>query len=275
VEFVLTPEEAQSTAQAVIVHFESAKYKVAVEASVRSDIPFRPTISATKAGMSVYVEAQHAPSYTQGVRDLVHRASVERLNCEIYVAVSFETSLSGQLLHDLSREGVGLMLVDGQGVVSIHRQASNPALQVSPDPSLKLGRLKTRVRDAVKRFNGGERKGALQEMCEIVEGETGTLVRKLAKKTWISKSEADVDKIDWSGRINLAASPNAYCSGRSPVVDDKMKTDLHSFRGARNLMDHPPKTAAEDRKRQTQFAERMLMGPRLAADLLAIQSKVV
>jgi hypothetical protein len=274
VEFVLTPEEAQSTAEAVVEHLRAEKYKVKIEVGVGDDIPFRPTVSAVKDGMSRYVEAQSVPQYTHGVKDLVHRAGVEKLYCEVYIAVSMSTSLSGHFLNELSRDGVGLILVDAGGAVSIHRIATNPALQVSPDPTLKLGRLKSRVRDAVKRFNIGERKAALQEMCEIVEGETGRLVRKLAKRSWISASEEAVEKMDWSSCIDIAASTNACTAGRKPIVDDKLKQDLHSFRGARNLIDHSA-TAAGEKKRQTQFAERMLMGPRLAGELLSLQAKVV
>jgi hypothetical protein len=200
---------------------------------------------------------------------------MEKLYCEIYIAVSMSTSLSGHFLSELSREGVGLMLIEAQGAVMIDKVPANPALQVSPDPTLKLGRLKTIVRDAVKRFNEGERKAALQDMCEIVEGETGKLVRKLAKKSWITKSEEAVEKMDWATQINVAAANDAYTSGRTPVVDDKLKQDLHSFRGARNLIDHPATTKAAEKKRQTQFVERMHMGPRLAGDLLSLQAKVV
>jgi hypothetical protein len=275
VEFVLTPEEAQSTAQAIVDYLESEKHKVTIEVSVHDDIPFRPTVSAIKGGMSTYVEAQSVASYTQGVKDLVHRARMEKLYCEIYIAVSMSTSLSGHFLSELSREGVGLMLIDAQGTVSIDRVAANPALQVSPDPTLKLGRLKTRVRDAVKRFNTGERKAALQDMCEIVEVETGKLVKRLAKKSWISASEEEVEKMNWASRIDTAAATKAYTNSRKPIVDDKLKQDLHSFRGARNLIDHSPVNKAAEKKRQTQFVERMHMGPRLAGDLLSLQAKVV
>lgn len=272
-EFVLTPEEAQSTAQAVVEYLEGEKYKVIIEAGVRGDIPFRPTVSATKAGMSRYVEAQSNPQYTQGVKDLVHRAGIERMYCEVFIAVATSASLKGHFLEELSRDGVGLMLVNSRGVVSVHQSASNPALQVSPDPTLKLGRLKSRVRDAVNRFNDGERKGALQEMCEIVEDETERLVRKLAKKAWIQKTVEQVEKMDWSSRINVAASADICVPGKSPLVDDKLKQDLHSFRGARNLIDHAT-TPSGEKKRQGQFTERMVMGPRLAGELLSLQAKV-
>lgn len=274
-EFVLTPEEAQSTAQAIIDYLESDKHKVSVEAGVRDDIPFRPTVSAVKNGMATYIEAQSVAQYTQGVKDLVHRAGMEKLYCEIYIALSVSTPLSGHFLNELSRDGVGLMLVDAHSQVAIDKVGVNPALQVSPDPTLKLGRLKTRVGDAVKRFNKGERKAALQEMCEIVEDETGKLVKKLAKKAWITHSEETVEKMDWSARINIAASKDACTSGHTPIVDDKLKQDLHSFRGARNLIDHPATSKAAEKKRQTQFAERMVMGPRLAGELLSLQAKVV
>jgi hypothetical protein len=65
----------------------------------------------------------------------------------------------------------------------------------------------------VKRFNMGERKAALQEMCEIVEGETGRPVKKLATKSWISASEEDVEKMNWSARINVAFSASRFSYG--------------------------------------------------------------
>lgn len=60
---------------------------------------------------------------------------------------------------------------------------------------------------------------------------------------------------------------------RKPLVDDKLEEDLHSFRGARYLIDDTT-TAAGAKKRQTQFAERMVMGPRLAAELRSLQAKI-
>ena len=231
-----------------------------------AEVHFRPTISAIKDGLDIYVEAQSAPAYTAGVKELVSWVSVKRRYCEVYIAIPLDASPSGRFLSNLVRDGVGLMFVGDEDAVSVHHKALNPALIVTPDPTLKLGRRSADVREAVKKFNEVDRKGALQAMCEIVESETDKLVRRLAKRAWIDKSETVVAAMDWSSQINMSASSNVHVAGRSPVVDDKLKTDLHSFRGARNLMDHKVTSKAQERRRQQQYAERMLMGPRLVAD---------
>ena len=272
-DFVLTPEEAQSTAKAIVDHLTGEHHSVDVEAGVDKDVQFRPTVSARKHGLAVYVEAQSAPAYTQGVKDLVHLMGVKRANCEIYIAAPVDASLSGRFLTLLGRDGVGLMLVDEHSVVSVDREARNPALMITPDPDLKLGRHAGAVREAVKRFNQVDRKSALQTMCEIVEGETERLVKVLARKAWITKTEEECASMDWATQINVAAAKTVYTPGREPLVDDKTKTDLHSFRNARNLIDHKAPTKAAERKRQSQFAERMLMGPRLVAELLSLQRR--
>lgn len=274
-DFAFTPEEAVSTAKAVVAHLTADAHTVVVETEVDADVQFRPTMSAVKDGLDVYVEAQSAPAYTAGVKELVSWVSVKRRYCEVFIAIPVDASPSGRFLSNLVRDGVGLMFVGDQDAVSVHRKALNPALVVTPDPTLRLGRRSADVREAVRNFNEVDRKGALQTMCEIVESETDKLVRRLAKRAWINKSEAAVVAMDWSTQINVSAANDVYVAGRSPVVDDKLKTDLQSFRGARNLMDHKVRSKVQERKRQQQYAERMLMGPRLVADLLSVQRKVL
>ena len=274
-DFELTPEEAQSTARAVVDHFSAESHTVKIEAAVDKEVQFRPAVSATKHGMTTYVEAQSVPSYTPGVKELVHWMSVRRVNCEVLIAVPVDASLSGRFLTFLKRDGVGLMLVDEQGGVATHHPARNPALMITPDPTLKLGRLGAAVREAVRQFNEVDRKAALQTMCEIVEGETERLLKRLVRKAWIKKAEAQVTAMNWAAQIDVAAAKDVYTQGRNPLVDDKTKSDLHSFRGARNLIDHKTTSKKAERKRQSQFAERMLMGPRLAAELLALQRRVI
>jgi len=79
---------------------------------------------------------------------------------------------------------------------------------------------------------------------------------------------------DWSEQIDTLGSFNAYNAGHQPVVDNTLKADLHSFRGARNLVDHKVHGKRAESKRQMQFAERMMQGPRLMAELLSLQRKV-
>ena len=273
-EFVLTPDEAQTTASAVVALFDNEGRQVSVEIAPDAQVGFRPTITAVKDLLTVFVEAQHEPRYTVGLGELVSWASVQRVHCEIFVALPMDATLTARFLAELKRDGVGLLLVSDELTVTTYAAARNPALVVTPDPTLKLGRCRKEVLEEIARFNDVDRAGALRAMCEIVERETDKLVAKLARKKWITKSVDEVGTMDWATQINIAASANVATSGKTPIVGETLKTDLQSFRGARNLIDHKATTKHAEKKRQMQFAERMLMGPRLTAELLALQRKV-
>lgn len=272
-EFLVTPDEARRTAEAVVAYLEAENFKVRTEVEVDPTLHFRPTVTAKKTNLTLLVEAQFAPSYTPSLKDLVHWLTMQRVNCEVYLAVPAVAELSGRLLTELKRNGVGLFLVEGKEVTKQH-DARNPALIVTPDPGLALGPRKQVVGAAVRKFNDGERKNGLQDMCEIVETETDKLLKRLASKNWITKTADDLDKMDWSTQIDVAAADNVYVGNRKAIVDSNLKTDLHSFRSARNLIDHKVTTPAAERRRQAQFAERMHMGPRLVAELLSVKKQI-
>ncbi|MCI0677375.1 MAG: hypothetical protein L0Y42_16565 [Phycisphaerales bacterium] len=154
------------------------------------------------------------------------------------------------------------------------QQARNFALVVTPDPTLALGKHKKRVGDLVEKFNGGGRKDALRDMCELVEGETDKLIRLAVRKGWVNVTTTQVDNMDWSAQINALASANQCAAGKSLIISHTDKDDFHSFRNARNLLDHKVRNKREEKRREQQFAERMMQGPRLTAILLAMQRRV-
>ncbi|MFL5915228.1 MAG: hypothetical protein ACJ752_06270 [Gaiellaceae bacterium] len=269
-----TPDEARPTALAVAAWLEPEKFKIKLEETI-DGAPYRPTILATNAGLSFLVEAQGTPSFSAGLKEFATWLRAERAYAQLYVAVSTgdETMLSGRMLNELKAHGCGLLLVTGAAVV-VAFEAVNPALVITPDPTLKFGHCKIEVQAAVSRFNGGERKAGLRDMCELIERETNVLGRKLARKGWLDKDQRTVDAMDFSATINVIASNQRYTGGRSPLMSDKLKTDLHSFRGARNLVDHPVSSKREEIKRERQFPERMMMGPRLISELVPLQRRV-
>src|SRR6185369_14306706 len=124
------------------------------------------------------------------------------------------------------------------------------------------------------RFNSGDRKDALRDMCELVERETQKLLTRLVKKGWINFTELQISRMNWSDQINALASSNQYNAGRAPLISSNDRDDLQSFRGARNLLDHKTKSKREEFRREQQFTERMMQGPRLAALLATLQRKV-
>ncbi len=108
----------------------------------------------------------------------------------------------------------------------------------------------------------------------LAERETADLARMAARKNMLQMNEAAIDNMDWSTQINMLASSKAYNPGFAPIVEDAFKTDLHSFRNARNLFDHKVNSRHEDKRRELQFAERMMQGPRLVAELVRLKRKI-
>jgi hypothetical protein len=79
---------------------------------------------------------------------------------------------------------------------------------------------------------------------------------------------------DWAGQIDTLRSSNVCAPGKTPLLSEPLKIDLHSFRGIRNLLDHKTRTRTQEIDRQQQLAERMMMGPRLVDRLVKIKRRI-
>jgi hypothetical protein len=269
-----TPLEAQGPAIAVAEWLEAEGFTVSLESKI-DGAPYRTTIRAKSGDLDFLVESQGTPDFSGGLRDLAAWLAVQRRNAQLYVAMeeTDEVTVSGRMLGELGANGCGLLLVRGAAVV-VMLEASNPALIVTPDPTLQYGHCKSAVKAAVEKFNRGQRKDGLRDLCELFEKETNALATKLARKGWIDKTEADVLAMDLHTKINVMASQDRYVGGRRPLVSDNLKNDLQSYRGARNLVDHPAISKREEIGRQRQFQDRMLMGPRLIAELVSLRRRI-
>jgi hypothetical protein len=272
--FLITPEEAQTTAAIVAARLAADGYSVAVEAPFSPDAPYRTTLLAKLAGMRLLIEAQGQPSYEPGLRDFALWLGTNRHYCELYVAVDRSAHVALDTMERFKRDGVGLILVESDGPLGYHLKARNPQLVISIDPGLALGQRRSEIHEIIDRYNGTDRKAAVRDMCDVVERETKALIRRAQAHGWLTISEAGVEAMDWSSAIDALHSAKSYGPGKAPLLDDKTKTDLHSFRGARNLVDHPARTKSQDLSRQRQYPERMMMGPRLTAELLSIRRRV-
>jgi len=274
VKFTFTPEEAQPVARAVARHYRARGCKIAVERAPWRDAPFKPTLVATQAGNTILVEARGELSFGKALKEFNAWLANRRLYAELYVAAGEESEGAAGVIADLQSEGVGLLIVRQDGHVEVSRQAQNPALIVTPDPTLSYGHCKKDVANAIQKFNKVDRKDGLRDTCELVERETENLALKAARKGILSVPEAAIRAKDWSGQIDTLASPNTHAPGRSPLLTAALRNDFHSFRGARNLVDHPARGKREEKRRQIQFHERMAQGPRLIAELITFQRRV-
>lgn len=272
--FEVTPEEAQRTAVAMIKHFGKQRMKVKVEKPAWSPAPYRTTLVAEKGGRHVLVEAQGTLDYTRSLKELVTWLAANRHYCELFIATSTEALLQVGILHEMKVDGVGLFLVNDEGEVSQQQRARNPALIVTPDPTLRYGPSKEEVQAAVLKFNEGDRKDGLRDMCEVVERLTEEVGVAGCRRGWLRIPEGDFRAKDWAGQINELGRREAYNLPHTPLISASLKDDLHSFRGARNLVDHKARSRREDTRRQKQFAERMMQGPRLVAELVSLKRRI-
>lgn len=272
--FIVTPEEAQAPALAVARLLRKRGMTVKAEIEAWPGSPYRTTLVARQARFCILVEAQGVLNYGKALKELATRLAAQRYYAELYLATVSEAVLQAGILGEMKRDGVGLLVVDESGIVVESQKARNPALVVTPEPTLKYGDCKHEVAEAMKKFNDVDRKDGLRDMCEIVERETEELALRAVKKSWLTLNEQAIKDKDWSSQIDTLASENAFNPGKDPIVTPTFKNDLHSFRGARNLVDHKVRGKREDTKRQKQFAERMMQGPRLVAELVSLQRRV-
>ena len=217
------------------------------------------------------VEAQFNLSYETSIKELALWCDQNRSFARVYIATR-DAGIPAGILRQLKRDGVGLLVFNGNPLEV--QRARTYALQVPKVPAVPLGSLKAKISKLCVRFNEGDRKDALRDLFELVEGETGKLIRKASAKGWLSTPAAGIAAMDWSSQINSLASSAQYNAGFDVLFDSKMKDDMQSFRGARNLYDHPAKTAKAENKRDQQAHERMVQGPRILSDILTLARKV-
>ena len=272
--FDITPEEAQRPAVAMIEHLKKQGMTVMVEKPVWPTAPYRTTVVAKKTGRYVLVEAQGILNYGRSLRDLVAWLARNRHYAELYLATASESVIQAGVLQEMKVDGVGLFVVSEDAVVTEQQRARNHALVVTPDPTLAFGTWKNPIREAVQKFNETDRQDGLRDMCEIVERLTDEVGLTACRKGWLKIPEANFKAKDWASQINELARKEAYHLSHQPVINESLKDDLHSFRGCRNLIGHKVRSRREDAKRQKQFAERMMQGPRLAAELVSIKRKI-
>jgi hypothetical protein len=274
VQFSFTPDEAVPAALAVAAYLTGEGFRVEIEARFDREAPYRTTLKASSRNFTMLVEAQGAPNYTDELRDLARWLASRHHDAELYVAAPEQGSLTGTFLTRTARDGVGLIVIDEHGQAQFMRDATNPALVVTLDQTLALGRCRSEVIRAVSRFNSGSRKNGLQDICDIFEREVTALAFKAARHGRINKTPGDVEAMNLNSRINILSASNPARPGSAPVVHEDLKTDLHSFRGARNLVDHPARSRLDAARRERQYPERVYMGARLIADLLSLQRKI-
>jgi len=272
--FEITPEDAQPAALAVLEYYRGLGLKVSVEKAIDDAAPYRTTLLVASRGPQILVEAQGSLNYGRSLRELMAWIESRRSYAVLSIAVLAAADLRAGVLHELKRDGMGLLIVGEDGNVQEHYRPRNPALVVTPDPTLRFGAESGRVGAALKKFNEVDRKDGLRDMCEIVEDLTEKLGVACCRKGWMKFPEADFRAKNFFSQINELSRPEVYNAGRNPIFDSTMKDDLHAFRNTRNLVDHPVGSRRDDARRERQFPDKMLQGTRLASEIVSLKRRV-
>jgi hypothetical protein len=272
--FDVTPEEAQPCAQRLAQQLFRQKKLVAVEQPAWPDAPYRTTLFTRTGEEVILYEVQGALDFHSRLRDFAQWLAANRKYAEMFVVADSSASTTAALYTILRKNGAGLLIFRREDDLFENAlTARNPALQVTPDPALRYGDAKKEVSECVDKFNVGSRKDALRDLCEFVERETEKTLIVASRKQIISVPEAAIEAQDFAGQINTLGSA-AAAKPRKPLIDSKLKDDLHSFRGARNLLDHKVRSKKQEQRRQCQMAERMMMGTRLMSELISMRRRL-
>jgi hypothetical protein len=267
--FELTTLEARKTAIRVRQHYLKRKFAVRIERAAWTGAPYRTTLLCVRKGERVLVECQGSLDYHRALKGLQEVLARERRPAELYIAVetSPEVSISPSSLRQMDKDGVGLLLVDQDGSVATSAKACNWAYFACPEPTLKFGGLRKKVDECFQKYNRVNRLDGMRDLSSLVEGETRRLAELAQRRGALGTKPIRLDKMDWSGWINVLASKNVASPGLKPVIDETLKNDLHSFRGGRNLADHPARTSEDAHRLAIQCHDRMSLGARLLAEV--------
>ena len=272
--FLFTPEEALPCAEALLQHLRATGAHCLVEQAALRDAPYRTTLHARVAGQLNLYEVQGAIEVHNQLAHFSQWLFAARADVQLFVVGNHDAATTAELNRQLKKTGIGLMLRLPSGEFEEVHAARNPAFVVSPDPVLRIGARRNDVLACIAKFNDGAHKDGLRDLCEIVEGETERVLDIGSRRGVINLTLSNIHAKDWSDQINCLASKNIMNGGRDALIDSKLKDDLHSFRGARNLVDHPARTLSQDRRRRQQFVERMMMGSRLVAELSTVRRRL-
>jgi len=273
-DFFITSEEAQPCAGRLYTHLRALNKKVSVERAPWDDAPYRTTLFTKSGSEYVLYEVQGSLEFHLRLREFAHWIAANRRCAELFLVTQSGSATAVELFSQLKKCGVGLMLLNDQDQFELSLQPRNPAYVVTPDPSLRFGDIASDVSNCVAKFNDGHRMDGLRDLCELVERETERVLIAAVRRSWSTLTEAQVRGKDWSDQINALASVGIVPSGSSALIDSRLRDDLQSFRGARNLFDHKARTKREDSRRRRQFMERMMMGTRLISELATLRRRI-
>jgi hypothetical protein len=260
----------------VAKHFKARKYAVQGEKQISSAYGFRPTLTCKRSWDRIAVEVRSSPIIDGPFRELITTALAGREELTIYIALPRERDgneilLPVSFLDELRKFGVGLLLVS-DGEVEEREKGARCSLRYSVAAGRSMGRYKERVIEAVRKFNRGDNIDGLRDLTEIVEASVEDLAAKAAAKRLIVPTEEEIQTMDFEGKINVLGAPEWRGQPQRRFLEENLKNDLKSYKGARNL-GHHPRSKLQQQNLENQLMERTEASIRLLREILTRTDK--
>ena len=271
--FDFTPEEVWQLVPGVEADLRKQGYEVKRETACEVDSPYRTTLLGSKKHAQLLIEVQRRFEYHREIRELAMWMAARSRYAELYIATIADANMPVGALRDMRVDGVGRLLVDGDKVVC-HEKAANHALRVTYGPQLKFTGCEKEVAEALRKFNHGEQKDGLGEICELVEKESFKVALVGEKKGYLTADPPSINAMSWENIINVLESPRQYHPGKNILIEPELGRDLKSFKDARNLFKHKILTRAKALARETQAVDKMSQGGRLLSELIALRKRI-
>src|SRR5579863_7955985 len=116
--FAFTPEEAWSVASTVAAHLKRQGMKVKCEVEPFSGSPYRPTLVATKSGLTVIVEAQGNLDYHATIAFFATWLAAKRHYAQLYLSTTEDCVTHAVTLAEMRKAGVGWWVVHENKTIS-------------------------------------------------------------------------------------------------------------------------------------------------------------
>lgn len=270
--FEFLAEELWPIAEAILATYTRRRFKVEIEKALTPDSEYRPTFIFRKGYTTEIIEVtktlQIGLALDRFIEDCISRR--EPVSIWICVPASSEPSRSIREEEKHRRQGIGIYYVNENKEAGLLQQAVECHMRFRPEPGPAITeRIDRKIREICSKFNSGStgRLDALRDLAELVESTVrglGEAAHRLGKLTDIARFR----QLDFAGKLNYLHHIN-----QPRIISTDLFNDLNSFRGARNLSDHP-RTASEERRLATQFIERMAAGVRLLREIDAVKRQL-
>ncbi|MFA5164298.1 MAG: hypothetical protein WC481_01870 [Candidatus Omnitrophota bacterium] len=232
---------------------------------------FRPTLICKKGNENIAIEIRNDPVFSEYFEDFVKDCLAERRPVKVYLAMPSilgeeEIALTHSFMSKANGYGVGVFLVHEKEVIE-YIKSVKCNMRIGPNDCIISSRGKDKILPIISRFNKGEPIDAIRDITELVENLVDNLAKKASKKRKVVPRIKEVTDMNFETKINLLSASDWHGKHQKKHFNEDFKSDLKSFKGARNLSHHP-RDKVLSKKLEQQLIERMLMGTRLSNDLL-------